>query len=309
MTASLGGGWIKAWRRAALALLAPFTILALAGCSDAPGKDQAEGAPPNPLLYEIASADGTVEGWMFGTIHALPDGTAWRSAAITDVLERADLLVVEISDFSGRGKGTSVFSELALSPGLPPLAQRVPPDLRAKLSEIMKRGGIDASGLDGRETWAAAIALAQVDATGDAANGVDRALIDASLARPVRQLEGLRGQLAIFDRLSEVSQRRMLAAVLRESDRARADPERLQRAWLAGDAATIEQSTREGFLADAALREALLTGRNQRWAKAIVPLLEQTPRPLIAVGTAHLVGPEGLCALLEAEGYTIRRLP
>ena len=76
----------------------------------------------------------------------------------------------------------------------------------------------------------------------------------------------------------------------------------------AGDAAVIEQSTREGFLADPALHEALLAGRNRRWAEVIAPLLEGTPRPLIAVGTAHLVGPEGLAALLEAKGYRIRRL-
>jgi uncharacterized protein YbaP (TraB family) len=309
MRASLGGEWIKAWRRAALVLLAPLTILGLAGCSDAPGEDRADGPPPSPLLFEIANADGTVEGWMFGTIHALPDGTGWRTSAITDVLQRADLLVIEISDLSGRGNGASIYSALAMSPDLPPLAQRVPPDLRAQLFELMQRGGIGGAELDGHETWAAAIALAQVDATGDPANGVDRALVEASGARPVRQLEGLRGQLAIFDRLPEADQRTMLAAVVRENRRVRADPERLQRAWLAGDAATIEQSTREGFLADPSLREALLTGRNRRWIKAIVPLLERDPRPLIAVGTAHLVGPEGLAAMLEAEGYTIRRLP
>jgi uncharacterized protein YbaP (TraB family) len=308
MTAAIGGEWVKAWRHAALALLAPLAFLALAGCSDAPGKDRAAGPPPNPLLYEIASADGTVEGWMFGTIHALPDDTEWRTEAITDVLERADLLVVEISDFSGRSNGASVFSELAMSPGLPPVAQRVPADLRAKLDALMERGGIGASDLDGRETWAAAIALAQVNATGDPANSVDRALIEDFAGRPVRELEGLRGQLAIFDRLPEYSQRTMLAAVVRESERVRGDPERLQRAWLAGGAATIEQSTREGFLADPALREALLTGRNRRWGGALVPLLEQAPRPLIAVGTAHLVGPEGLAALLKAEGYQLRRI-
>jgi uncharacterized protein YbaP (TraB family) len=309
MIASLGGEWIKAWRRAALVLLAPLTILALAGCSDAPGEDRADGPPPSPLLFEIASADGTVEGWMFGTIHALPDGSAWRTPAIVEVLQRADLLVVEISDLSGRGNAAAIYSALAMSPGLPPLSQRVPPELRTQLDELMQRGGIAGSELDGHETWAAAITLAQVDATGDPANGVDRALIEASRPRAVRQLEGLRGQLAIFDRLPEANQRTMLAAVVRESGRVRADPKRLQRAWLAGDAAMIEQSTREGFLADPALREALLTGRNRRWAKAIVPMLGKAPRPLIAVGTAHLVGPEGLAAMLGAEGYTIRRLP
>ena len=294
--------------RCAAAIIAPLLLLALAGCSDAPG-EQAAGPPPSPLLYEIASADGTVEGWMLGTIHALPDGTEWRTAEIGRVIDTADLLVVEIGALKGRDEGPSIYASLAQSPGLPPLAGRLPPALHPQLAAMLERGGLEPDDFTSEETWAAAIALARIDATGDPANGVDRALIGDFAGRPVRELEGLRGQLSIFDRLPESAQAAMLAAVVRESDKANKDPARLQRAWLAGDAAVIEQSTREGFLADPALHEALLAGRNRRWAERLAPLLAQTPRPLIAVGAAHLVGPEGLAALLEAQGYRLRRIP
>ncbi|MCZ8136719.1 MAG: TraB/GumN family protein [Porphyrobacter sp.] len=293
--------------RCAAAIIAPLLVLALAGCSDAPG-EQAAGPPPNPLLYEIASADGAVEGWMLGTIHALPDGTEWRTTEIGRVIDTADLLVVEIGELKGRDEGPSIYFSLAQSPGQLPLEQRLPPELRPQLAAMLERGDMAPEDFIVEETWAAAIALARINATGDPANGVDRALIEDFAGRPVRELEGLRGQLSIFDRLPESAQRAMLAAVVRESEKTRKDPARLQRAWLAGDAAVIEQSTREGFLADPALHEALLAGRNRRWAEVIAPLLEGTPRPLIAVGTAHLVGPEGLAALLEAQGYRIRRL-
>lgn len=293
--------------RCAAAVIAPLLLLALAGCSDAPG-EQAAGPPPNPLLYEIASADGAVEGWMLGTIHALPDGTEWRTTKIGRVIDTADLLVVEIGELKGRDEGRSIYFSLAKSPGQLPLEQRLPPELRPQLAAMLERGDMAPEDFIVDETWAAAIALARIDATGDPANGVDCALIEDFAGRPVRELEGLRGQLSIFDRLPESAQRAMLAAVVRESEATAKDPARLQRAWLAGDAAVIEQSTREGFLADPALQEALLAGRNRRWAKVIAPLLEGTPRPLIAVGTAHLVGPEGLAALLEAQGYRIRRL-
>lgn len=304
----LGVSCIRLCRQATLALLAPILALALAGCSDAPGQ-KTDGPPPNPLLYEIASADGAVEGWMLGTIHALPSGTRWRTPTIATVIEKADLLVVEIGELKGRDEGASIYFSLAQSPGLPPVVQRLSPDLRPQLAALMERGDLSDESFAASETWAVAIALARVDAAGDPANGVDRALIDDFAQRPVRELEGMRAQLSIFDRLPEAQQRAMLAGVVRESEAARRDPARLIRAWVAGDAATIEESTHKGILAEPALREALLTGRNRRWVAAIAPMLEQPARPLIAVGTAHLVGPEGLAALLQAQGYSIRRIP
>lgn len=295
-------------RWAAGAILAPLLLLALAGCSDAPG-GAADGAPPNPLLYEIASADGAVEGWMVGTIHALPSGTDWRTPAIGRAVAEADLLVVEITGLDDGDRVAGTFAALSTTPGQPALAQRLPGELATPLSGLLERGEFSAGRFAAVETWAAAILLAQVDAIGDPANGVDRALIREFAGRPVRELEGAAAQLSIFDRLPEPQQRAMLAAVVRESEAARKDPARLQRAWLAGDVEAIERATREGLLADPALRETLLAARNRRWAAAIGPLLKQAPRPLIAVGTAHLVGPDGLAALLSAQGYRIRRLP
>lgn len=294
-------------KRLLVANIAPLLLLGLAGCSNAPGETGGD-RPANPLVYEIASADGTVEGWIVGTIHALPPGTDWRTPVITKAVGEADLLVVEIKGLDD-GEGVArTFAVLSTTPDLPPLSERVPRDLAAPLATLLSRGSISSDRFASTETWAAAIALARIDAVGDPANGVDRAFLEDFAGRPVRELEGAQAQLSIFDRLPEVQQRAMLAAVVRESYRARKDPERLQRAWLAGDAATIEASTGEGFLADPALHEALLAARNRRWADALAPMLREQPRPLIAVGTAHLVGSGGLAALLEARGYRVRRI-
>lgn len=295
--------------RYAAGIIAPLLFLFLAaGCSNAPGKPAEGAAPPAPLLYEIASADGSVEGWMVGTIHALPAFVHWRTPAIDTAVTNADLLVVEIAALDDATAIARTFASFASSPGLPPLEDRLPPDLRPRLAALLLRGNFTAGEFATTETWAAALSLARVDAAGDPANGVDRALIAEFKGRRVRELEGAAAQLAIFDRLPEAQQRAMLAAVVRDSGAAAKDPERLQRAWLAGDAATIEAATREGVLADPAVREALLTARNRRWAEALGPLLAEAPRPLVAVGSAHLVGPEGLAALLEAQGYRVRRI-
>ncbi len=79
-------------------------------------------------------------------------------------------------------------------------------------------------------------------------------------------------------------------------------------AWKTGDLSALEKSSGAGLLADPELRAALLTSRNEAWMSHLLPILDRSERPLIAVGAAHLLGEDGLPALLAREGYTVRRV-
>lgn len=307
MIAFPGAGTRQTFRLMRAALLAPVLALALAGCGKS-ADEAAAGPPPSPLLYEIASADGAVEGWMFGTIHALPPGTAWRTPTLARVVGSADLLVVEIAALGDRGGVSASFAELSATPDLPPLDARLPAALRRPLADLLARGDMAADDFTATESWAAALMLAQIDAIGDPANGVDRALIREFPKAKVRELEGARAQLAIFDTLPESEQRTLLAAVVADAAGAKARGRQLREAWRTGDEAALVEAGRTGIMADPELRAALLTARNRRWDTAIAAMLEAAPRPLIAVGTAHLVGPEGLAELLRARGYRVSRI-
>ena len=56
------------------------------------------------------------------------------------------------------------------------------------------------------------------------------------------------------------------------------------------------------------LRQALFVGRNARWSDRIADAIAQGNRPFVAVGAAHMAGPDGLPAMLAARGYTVRRV-
>lgn len=301
--------------RLRLVLAAFMLLLALAagacsgGAEGTAGTDKGrQSPPPSPLFYEIARDDGPAQGWMLGTIHALPPGTAWRTPAITAAAKRADRLLVEVAALGDTRASAAVFSELAITPGLPPLAARVAAEHREAAARLADQAGLPLAQQQRTESWAAALMLARVHATGDPAYGADRALLADFAGRPVRELEGLRGQLSLFDTLPEADQRLLLSEVVAASTQGPREAEALRAAWLAGDAAALEAASRRGIMAAPALREALLVRRNQRWLALIEADLAAAGRPLIAVGAAHLVGPEGLIALLEARGWRITRL-
>ena len=53
--------------------------------------------------------------------------------------------------------------------------------------------------------------------------------------------------------------------------------------------------------------QALIVDRNRRWADQIEALLDDPQDYLVVVGALHLVGEDGLPAVLEARGVDIAR--
>lgn len=279
--------------------------LLLAACDSRQDAVTAEG--PKPAIWEIADDAGAVEGWLFGTIHSLEDGVSWRSPLLEGISAQADMLVVEAADLD-EDHLRALHARLAYD--APPLTidQRIDPEHAATLASLREKSGAPASAFDEMETWAAAIALSQIDNPGRSENGVDRALIAEFDGREILEIEGSEAQIRAFDNLPENEQTDLLNLILAEKAKQTDGPDEIGNLWLAGDVDGLLAMTRTGMLSDPELRQALLVQRNLAWAERLGNLLSTAAKPLVAVGAGHMVGDEGLPALLESQGYTIRRI-
>ncbi|PEQ11283.1 TraB/GumN family protein [Novosphingobium sp. PC22D] len=259
----------------------------------------------DPAIWRVEGPDGQ-KAWLFGTIHAADRPLNWRSPPVDAALVAADEIIVEVADMDQANLARR-FAALSRTSGLPPLIDRVPSPERAALAARLEDLDIERGAFAGVETWAAALTLARAAADhADPDHGVDRAVIAAAAGKPVRELEGADAQLRIFDALPEREQFDLLGAVLDGAENS--EDASLVRSWARGDMTAITRETRRGLLADPELRAALYTGRNRRWTATIERRIREGHHPFVAVGAAHLAGPDGLPAMLEARGFKVTRI-
>jgi hypothetical protein len=287
-----------------------FAGLALAGCATQPAQGPAAAQAARPALWRVADADTTI--YLFGTIHALPQGTTWRTAAIDQAMAASDELVTEIR-LTDQMAVAAAFARIGLASGLPPVLERVPEGRRAELRTALEGTGLPVAALDRLKTWAVAVTLAGVlfqRAGLDPELGVERELTAAFTQRgaTLSALETAEEQFGFFDSLPEEAQRQFLVGVLESPEEIRTQFDRMLGAWRGGDTRAIGRTFNEEETMSANLREILLTRRNGRWAEWIQRRLERPGTVFVAVGAGHLAGRDSVQDFLERRGLRARRI-
>jgi len=293
----------KNWLRLALVGLLP-----LAGCA-------AEAAPAakaaRPAMWKVADADTTL--YLFGTIHLLPEGQGWRTPAMDSALAGADELVLEVANIDDMMAGAQAMAKLGMSPGLPPIAERVPEGKRAALRTMIAESGYPEAVFDRLETWAAALPLLGVTFKRlglDPSLGVERQIGTPFRAagKTVTGLETVEQQLGYFDTLSEEAQRALLVSVVEDSDATRAQFKAMLDAWASGNLKGIARTFDDETQMSPELKTALMSKRNAAWADWLAKRMDRPGTAFVAVGAGHLVGEESVQAMLKKKGIKAKRV-
>lgn len=279
--------------------IALAVVLAVAGCGEA----APDWPAPSPALWEVTGPGGE-HGWLFGTIHSLPEGARWHTRAVDEALSKSNVLVVEIANLNDSAAARAAFRDLATTPGLPPLSQRVRQQDRPALAAFLDQAGMRDDAFPETETWAATLQLANAARQRAPVTGVDRELI--AKAKRVVGLETFASQYGVFDALPPDEQADLLMSEAVDSGGQEADKRIVD--WLTGDLRALERDSAAGVLGDPELRRALQTARNEAWIGPIVGLFTTHERPFVAVGEGHMFGDESLPDLLKARGYTVTRV-
>ncbi|WP_237246116.1 TraB/GumN family protein [Sphingopyxis bauzanensis] len=277
--------------------------LLLAGCGTPEPAPQAK-----PAMWLVTDDDTKI--YLLGTMHALPPGTDWDGGAVGQAIAAADELMMELSPQQAGAAGR-IFRELATRAAPLPIEARLSGKPLARFRAFEASGGkLDADQLD---DWAIVILIGQRaarDADLSPAAGVERALTDKFRAagKPIRGLESARGQLMLFENLDARTQRTLLTRAAVGANEAVDDVTKLTAVWSRGDVAAMEQMVNDDVDAVPAARLAIVTDRNRRWAAWVKRRMAEPGTVMMAVGAGHLLGVDGVPAILEADGMRVTRV-
>ncbi len=295
-------------RRTRQAARGPFALItmSLALLALVIGGRPAKAQPP---VWTVHGARGTLV--LFGSVHLLPPDLRWQPAQLTSALAHADELWFELpideaadADVArltlARGEltpGDSLFTHLDASQG-------------EQLRQTNLALGLSSVAIARMRPWLAEMTLSLVvdmQAGARAEQGVERqlqALTPVTVRR--RALETPAQQVGYLAGAAMVDQVASLDESLTEIHDSPNAYRQLVDDWMAGDLSALRAEALTPLQkASPALYRRLISDRNRRWAGVLQRRLANGGVIVIVVGIGHLIGPEGVPALLRAKGLEV----
>jgi uncharacterized protein len=289
---------LRLWRSVALAVV---SVLVVCTASSAQSKS---------FLWKVQSGSRVL--YLAGSVHALSADVYPLNPAFERAFQASGVLVEEIdmaqADLLALGpmlltKGMytdgRTFDKAVSKETLALVAKKVEGPMGLELIQSMK-------------PWMVMMMLTalQVQQAGlDTSLGLDKYFFDKAAAakKPVVGLETAESQIDRFDKMPEALQEQLLRSTLEDLDAQSKELAGIVAAWQRGDAAGLERTLLSGFKKYPAAYRSLIVERNNNWMPQFDKCLAGGPPCLVVVGAAHLVGPDGLLALLQRKGYRIEQ--
>ena len=268
----------------------------------------AEPAPPGPALWKVADEDTTI--YLFGTIHFLPEDTAWYRPHVRQALQASGELVTEF-DPAEAAKIPWLMEQNAYLPEGENLRDLLAPEDRQAFEGLLVSKGIPVGAFDRNKPWSAGLVLSAtltVMAGFNPESGVEQALkqyLPAGMQRAA--LEPIELQVDIYNSLPQDTQITYLNEIVASSGTIGSFLEEMRGEWLEGDEQGLaELANLEN--ADHELHARFYANRNAAWADWVDDRLDRPGTAFVAVGAGHLVGKDSLQQRLEMLGIASTRV-
>ena len=267
-------------------------------------------AKAEPAMWMIKDADSTI--YLIGTMHLLKHDTEWNAEKVKKTVHESTELWLEVPDLDNEAALAPLMMKLGIDPAHP-LSSKLNEEQRKKLEKIAGAYGFPVASLEPMQPWLAGLMLAVgpiMKAGYDPKAGVERMLSAQAKAEgdKISGFETAEEQLQIMAGLSEAEQIAFLTSVFDDLEKGVDLVDKLAKAWIDGDINTITRLSVDDIKNEApTVYQKFIVRRNIAWSEKIAGMLKGSGVQLIAVGAAHLVGPDSVQAQLAKRGIKAER--
>jgi len=264
----------------------------------------------SPAMWTFSDDDTTV--YLFGTVHLLRPDVTWRSPALDAALQEADTLVLEadVASPESLAKIQKLILEYGAFPEGESLSATLDDEDEAVVSAALKASGIPLQAVDTVKPWMIGLQLGMMQimqAGYDPQSGVETVLLADAGDKKLAYLETAETQIKAIGGAPIEDQVQGLLATLGTLELGPDYLNALVAEWADGDVKGLGSlmsnpamfGTQESY-------DTLLTTRNENWVPGIKALLDEPGTKLVAVGAAHLAGPDSVIKMLKDDGIKVQ---
>lgn len=263
------------------------------------------------FLWKVEK-DGNVV-YLLGSIHVANEAMYPLRDEISDAFSDADYLAVEVNMTVEKPDLGAYIEDLGTYNDGTALRNHVSPEVYAYLGELLTALEVPVDLLDAYEPWYASMILDSIASEGseyEADLGIDNHFMNQALEAkiPIMELESYESQFGMYDGFSDALQEQLLLGSIYRFYQEEDSSADLSEMWMDGDLEELSQMA-EDMQGDEEYYKAMLPDRNILMAEKIDGFLSGSKPAtfLVIVGALHMVGEDGLVALLEEKGYTATR--
>jgi len=280
-------------------------LLLSTGILQARAQSLAANGERSSLLWKVSGRGLQQPSYLYGTMHLLCEDDFSFPATVTAALKSSRQLFLEINM-----DDTLIIrrmQQLMLMPEGYSFKQLFSPDDYERLHTFCKAAaGIDISMLDRLKPMAITSVLTlKLFLLCQAPVSAEDELMKLARAgqKPIRGLERLEDQVAIFDSIPDNEEAAMLMDMLQHVEEDRVKFREMLAAYRQQDIEELYALTLSATDI-APFRDLIVDRRNAEWIPIIAREMQAGPT-FFAFGAGHLGGPKGVIALLREKGYSV----
>lgn len=273
-------------------------------------------ADSQPLLWQVQDETSQTRLYLFGSLHYGSEKFYPLPDAVLEAFEKSGVLAVELDiEALDAERIRDLLSSHGYYSGEQNLRSQMSEQMWQQLKGVSEQLAVDLQKLVRFKPWMAAMQLTNVQLAQSGYKqslGLDNYFLTTSRGKKtVLELESLEEQIELFAQLTEAEQLAFLQITLRDFPKGRESLDKLASAWYRGDEEELNKLVFSAFEKQQLgkkLYQLIFVERNKKMLAALEKHMKSLSTIFLVVGAGHMLGNDGLVALLEQKGYRVTRV-